>query len=88
MLPGGSVGLLKASLLLDHLQLDNADQNLGVRILQKAIRTPFKVLCRNAQIEYAPILERIIREKQNLYEGYDINSGIFKISVIFLALNM
>jgi chaperonin GroEL (HSP60 family) len=42
--------------------LENQDQNLGVKIMQNAMKTPFKVLCQNADLNHAPIMEKIIND--------------------------
>lgn len=36
-LPGGGVALLRASQLLDYIEVDNFDQHCGIRILKKAL---------------------------------------------------
>jgi chaperonin GroEL len=52
IVPGGGVALLKAADVLDntafHINLENADQQLGANIIQSAIQSPFKTIISNA----------------------------------------
>lgn len=47
-LPGGGIALLRLSAKLDDLKVDNEDQMIGVKILQKAIKAPFYNIISNA----------------------------------------
>jgi chaperonin GroEL len=52
IIPGGGVALLKAADVLIntafHINLENADQQLGANIIQSAIQSPFKTIISNA----------------------------------------
>ena len=52
IVPGGGVALLKAADVLVntafHINLENADQQLGANIIQSAIQSPFKTIISNA----------------------------------------
>jgi chaperonin GroEL len=52
IVPGGGVALLKAADVLIntafHINLENADQQLGANIIQSAIQSPFKTIISNA----------------------------------------
>ena len=48
IVPGGGVALLRASSALDRLKGDNFDQNVGVKIVQVALRMPTRSIAKNA----------------------------------------
>ncbi len=69
ILPGGGVALLNASKALDKLQLDG-DQQLGIKILKKALEAPTKQLAENAGYEGNIVVEKIKGLKEGT--GFDV----------------
>jgi len=72
ILPGGGVALLNASKALDKLQLDG-DQQLGIKILKKALEAPTKQLAENAGYEGNIVVEKIKSMKDGT--GFDVMNG-------------
>ena len=72
ILPGGGVALLNASKVLDKLQLDG-DQQLGIKILKKALEAPVKQLAENAGYEGNIVVEKIKGMKDGT--GFDVMKG-------------
>ncbi len=68
ILPGGGVALLRASKVLDDLELPG-DEAIGVDILKRALKKPIMQIAKNAGQQGAIVLERIL-ENKGAY-GYD-----------------
>src|SRR4051794_195044 len=58
IVPGGGVALLRASLALDDLRLED-DEQFGVRIVRRACEEPVRQIAANGGIEGAIVLEKI-----------------------------
>src|SRR5215213_325692 len=48
IVPGGGVALLRAQSVLSELQLDDADEQIGVRIISRALEEPIRQIAQNA----------------------------------------
>ncbi|MGQ9478017.1 MAG: chaperonin GroEL [Candidatus Bipolaricaulia bacterium] len=69
ILPGGGVALLRAAKALETLQLDG-DEQVGVRILMKALEEPTKQLAENAGYEGSIVVEKIKSMEDGI--GFDV----------------
>jgi len=69
ILPGGGVALLKAAKALEKLKLDG-DEQVGVRILMKALEEPTKQLAENAGYEGSIVVEKIKSMEDGI--GFDV----------------
>jgi len=58
IVPGGGVALLRASLALDDLKLED-DEQFGVRIVRRACEEPVRQIVANGGMEGAIVLEKI-----------------------------
>ncbi len=76
IVPGGGVALLKAAKVLDNFKAPNSDQQIGVSIVQRALRYPTKKIAENAGQEGAVIVNNILEHKDFSY-GYDAATGSF-----------
>ncbi|MBM4053552.1 MAG: chaperonin GroEL [Planctomycetes bacterium] len=72
ILPGGGVGLIRASKALDTLST-KGDEQIGVNIVRAAIETPIKQIAKNAGLEGEVILQKVKEGKGNF--GYDAFQG-------------
>ena len=71
IVPGGGVALLRAQSTLDKLVLGGEeDQQLGVKIVRRALEEPLRQLANNAGVEGSVIVERVRNEKGNI--GYNV----------------
>ena len=66
----GWTALLKASKVLDNLQLDNADQNLAISILKEALLWPIRKISENAWKDAWVIINKV-EENENINYWYD-----------------
>ncbi|GAO46333.1 hypothetical protein G7K_0565-t1 [Saitoella complicata NRRL Y-17804] len=76
ILPGGGTALLKASRVLGDLKMQNFDQQLGVKIIQEAIKKPARVIVENAGEEGSVVVGKLIGEYgEDFNRGYDSAKG-------------
>jgi chaperonin GroEL len=66
IVPGGGVAFLRAQKALDKLELETPDEQLGVKIVRKALEEPAKWIIQNAGLEGAVYVEKIKAEKRNV----------------------
>ncbi|GAA95409.1 uncharacterized protein L969DRAFT_92541 [Mixia osmundae IAM 14324] len=78
VLPGGGVGLLKASRALATLETANFDQNLGVQIIQRAITRPARIIVENAGEEGSVVVGTLLdKYGEEFNMGYDAAHGTY-----------
>ncbi len=70
ILPGGGTALLRASKVLESLKGLNEDQDIGIRVVHKAIQTPVRRIARNAGIDGSVVALKVT-ENDNYSYGYD-----------------
>ena len=69
IVPGGGVALVRAREALKGLQGDNDDQNVGIRILERALEEPLRQIVSNAGNDASVILNDVVKGKGNY--GYN-----------------
>ena len=75
IVPGGGVALLNAMVVLDDLKLDTEDEQIGVKIVRKALEMPMRKIVENAGKDGAVIVEGVRaaqKDKKNDKFGYDV----------------
>ena len=60
IVPGGGVALLKASLALEGLKGENADQNAGIAIVRRALQAPIRQIVENAGVEGSIVVGKVL----------------------------
>jgi chaperonin GroEL len=75
ILPGGGVALLRASSALQAMSLVG-DQQVGVRIVQRAIEEPLRWIAANAGHEAAIVVARVKELKDAV--GFNAQSGVYE----------
>lgn len=68
IVPGGGVALLRCMSALKNLKLENHDQNIGVKIVMRALEEPIRQIVANAGLEGSVIVEKVKASK-------DVNFG-------------
>jgi chaperonin GroEL len=63
IVPGGGVALINAMKALEGLKLDNADAQLGVKIVRNALEVPMRKIAENAGQDGSVIVENV-RQRQ------------------------
>ncbi len=69
IVPGGGVALVRARASLKGLKGDNDDQNVGIRILERALEEPLRQIVSNAGNDASVILNDVVKGKGNY--GYN-----------------
>ena len=59
VVPGGGVAFLNALPALDKLELENADEMTGVRILRRALEEPLRRIAANAGQDGSVIVQKV-----------------------------
>src|SRR6188474_1872611 len=75
IVPGGGVALIRAQRSLDSVKVD-ADQEVGIRIIRRAIEEPLRTLADNAGQEGALIVAEVKKRKGN--EGYNVATDTYE----------
>jgi chaperonin GroEL len=65
IVPGGGVAYLRALPALDKMKLDG-DEQVGVRIVKKALEEPLKMIANNAGVEGSIVVEKV-KDKKGAY---------------------
>ncbi len=74
---GGGTALLRAAEGLKTLSLDNAEQQVGVEIVARALQAPCRQIAENSGFEGSVIVADILRSN-NMEEGFDAAEGVVK----------
>jgi chaperonin GroEL len=77
IVPGGGVTLVRAAKALDSLKLKDADEQIGVNIVKRALEEPLRKIAENAGHEGAVIVERVKAEKNDSM-GFNAESEQFE----------
>ena len=73
---GGGVALVKALASLENLASANGDQEVGIRIIRKALEAPARQIANNAGADGSVIVGKLI-EAENPTIGYNAQTGEF-----------
>jgi len=75
VVPGGGIALLRCQKAIKTLSGDNADQNVGIKILSRVIEEPLRQIVQNAGVEPSVIVHQCAEGKGNY--GYNAATGEF-----------
>ncbi len=73
VVPGGGVAMVRAIDAVDKVSGDNDDQNVGIRIVRRALEEPLRQIVANAGEDASVILNQVAESKGN--KGYNAASG-------------
>jgi chaperonin GroEL len=74
IVPGGGVALLYAKRALQNLEVDNADQKVGVDIVRRALEAPTRQIAANAGFDGAVVAGKLLESKDTNW-GFDAQRG-------------
>ena len=77
IVPGGGVALLRAQKALDDFHLDREDENIGVRILQRALEHPIRQIADNAGVEGSIVVDKV-RRSDDVNYGYNAQTEVYE----------
>ncbi|MFK8031793.1 MAG: chaperonin GroEL [Gammaproteobacteria bacterium] len=75
VVPGGGVALIRAVAGIKKLEGDNADQDVGINILRRAIEEPLRQIVSNAGDDASVVLNSVAKGKGNY--GYNAATGAY-----------
>jgi chaperonin GroEL len=70
IVPGGGVAFIRAQRALKGLKLDEADEQIGVDIVRRAIEEPIRMIVQNAGAEGSIVVEKVRASKDDAF-GYN-----------------
>ena len=70
IVPGGGLVFLKAIASLDKLKIEDADEQIGINIIRKALEAPIRQIATNAGLEDSVIVDKI----RNSSNGIGLNA--------------
>ncbi|HJR08976.1 MAG TPA: chaperonin GroEL [Pyrinomonadaceae bacterium] len=73
---GGGIALLRAARSLDKLEVKDADEQTGVRILRRALEEPVRRIAENAGVDGAIVIGRV--EESKGAQGYNAATGKYE----------
>ena len=73
IVPGGGVTLLYATRALDKTEGENADQQVGIDIVRRALQMPVRQIAENAGLDGAVVSGKLLEQKDTNY-GFDAQS--------------
>ncbi len=77
IVPGGGAALLYAARALDRLKMDDADQQMGVDIVRRAIQIPARQIAENAGVDGAVVVGKLLEQKDT-NRGFDAQEEVYK----------
>ncbi|KRP69863.1 chaperonin GroEL [Pseudomonas paralactis] len=75
VVPGGGVALIRALEALTNLTGENADQNVGIAVLRRAVEAPLRQIAANSGDEPSVVVNEVKNGKGNY--GYNAATGIY-----------
>jgi chaperonin GroEL len=76
IVPGGGVALLRCAPALADLKLKSHDEELGVKIIKRALEEPIRQIANNAGFEGSVVAEHVKNEKGPM--GFNAESGAYE----------
>jgi chaperonin GroEL len=70
IVPGGGVALLRSQRVLKTLKLTDADEQIGVEIVRRALEEPIRIIVQNAGGEGSIVVEKVRSSKDDAF-GYN-----------------
>jgi len=81
IVPGGGVAFLRAQKALSALKLEDADEQIGVGIVRRAIEEPIRIIVQNAGVEGSIVVEKVRASTANNY-GYNAQTDTYEDLVL------
>jgi chaperonin GroEL len=77
IVPGGGVALLRAQGALAKTKVSDADEQIGVDIVKRALEEPTRIIAQNAGVEGSIVVERIRTSKEKSH-GYNAQTDVYE----------
>jgi chaperonin GroEL len=73
---GGGVALIRCLSAIEALKLKDADEQIGVDIIRRAVEYPLRALAANAGVEGSLVVQEVKRRKGN--DGYNVSTDQYE----------
>jgi chaperonin GroEL len=77
IVPGGGVALLRAKARMGEFKLDNAEEQIGVDILLRALEEPIRQIANNAGQEGSIVVAKVRESKDDNF-GYNAQTDVYE----------
>jgi chaperonin GroEL len=77
IVPGGGVALLRAQVALAKMKGEDADQQVGIDIVRRALEEPTRIIAANAGVEGSIVVEKIRNNKDKAF-GYNARTDEYE----------
>jgi chaperonin GroEL len=77
IVPGGGVALLRAQAALKGFSLEDSDEQIGVRIIERALEEPIRQISHNAGVEGSIVVEKVRNANEANY-GYNARTDEYE----------
>ncbi len=77
IVPGGGVALLRAVPALSKTKVEDADEQVGVDIVRRALEEPLRIIASNAGVEGSIVVEKVKTAKEKNF-GYNAQTGEYE----------
>ncbi|MHA2620549.1 MAG: chaperonin GroEL [bacterium JZ-2024 1] len=74
---GGGVALLRASEVLDKMRGDNEDEDMGIRIVRRALEAPIRQIAFNSGVDGSIVVATVAKSKDKHY-GFNALTGEYE----------
>jgi chaperonin GroEL len=75
-IPGGGVAYIRAIASLDKIKVENQDEDLGVKIVKRALEEPLRQIVANAGLEGSIIVQKVKEGKDDF--GFNARTEVFE----------
>jgi chaperonin GroEL len=77
IVPGGGVALLRVQAVLRELKVDDADEQIGVRIIERSLEEPIRLIAQNAGVEGSIVVEKVRNSDERNF-GYNARTDKYE----------
>jgi chaperonin GroEL len=77
IVPGGGVALLRVQSVLRDFKVEDSDEQIGVRIVERALEEPIRQIVGNAGVEGSIVVEKV-RNNDNQNYGYNARTDVYE----------
>lgn len=77
IVPGGGVALIRASLALDEIKIEDKEEQVGLDILRRALEAPIRQIAQNAGIDGAVVAQKVKESKDKEF-GFNAQAMVFE----------
>ena len=77
IVPGGGVALLRAQKVLRNIEIEDTDERIGARIVERALEEPIRQIVQNAGVEGSIVVEKV-RNNDTPTWGYNARTDVYE----------